>query len=74
MKNLSKKQSNFIFILGQIQDDFWGGLDLIKLAYLTYSKKQSWASSVGQDQTLQNVASDKGLNCLLLIKQFHTHS
>ena len=46
------------------------GVDLIKLRYFTYSERQAWANSVDPDQAPQNAASDQGLHCLPLIKQF----
>ena len=38
--------------------------------YSKYLERQAWANSVDPDQMPQNVASDLGLYCLTLIKQF----
>ena len=38
--------------------------------YPTYVHRQAWANSEDPDQTPQNAASDQGLHCLPLIKQF----
>ena len=35
-----------------------------------YLDRQAWANSVDPDEMPQNVASQQGLHCLLLIQQF----
>ena len=49
---------------------------LVKKAYHNYSKywgRQAYSISVDPDQTLQNAASDQGLQCLPFIQQYFSH-
>ena len=46
------------------------GCRLIYHIYPKYSQRQVWANSVDPDQMPQNVASDLGLHCLLLIQHY----
>ena len=57
---------------GRMQDDFWGGLIWSNdCTYSMYSDRQTWANSVDPDQIYpQIVASDQGLHCLLITRQF----
>ena len=52
-----------------------GGVGFIKSSNLLYVFGQTGReNSIDLDQTPQNAASDQGLHCLPLAKQFYTHS
>ena len=58
---------------GLIQDDFKGVF--IRQNYCTYSTySYRQANSVDTDQMLHSAASDQGIHCLPLTKQFYTYS
>ena len=48
-----------------------GSKNVKKRVYPKYSDRQARANFVDPDQTLQNVASDQGLHCLPLLRQFY---